>query len=292
MLLFFTACVGGDGGGNSNSSSTKAAVAAVAEGPVVQIYSNGNDGGVINNPTSPTNFTITDTCKITLIMDYHFNNGAGAGAGTIGLKDGNGKVIGTWAVTVRSNVYWDAKPNVVIGPGTYTVVDSDTGTWSQNNQSRNQGMSIISGIWVNKSNVVASAPASVTASAVASASATPTQEVKNADPDWWKKQPELKQEDQAVHSVMTGFEKALTAKDMKQSLTYFSPDAQVKYSQVLAKSPDLLPQMAKDMQNATLSFLSLDTTMGRIAEYSLIVDGKTYYIVFIKIDGKWVLKSF
>jgi hypothetical protein len=114
------------------------------------------------------------------------------------------------------------------------------------------------------------------------------------DPDWWKKQPDLKKEDQAVQSVISDFGKALAAKDVKQAASYFAPEAREKYSQVLAISPDLLPQMAKDLEKATLSFLSLDTdfSLSRMAEYQLKVDGNTFYIVFIKIDGKWMLESY
>ena len=75
---------------------------------------------------------------------------------------------------------------------------------------------------------------------------------------------------------------------------FFSPDVRDKYSEALAKSPDLLPQMAKDLEKAKLSFLSLDTDfeLSRIAEYALLKDGNTFYITFIKIDGKWLLESF
>ncbi len=114
------------------------------------------------------------------------------------------------------------------------------------------------------------------------------------DPDWWKKQPDLKKEDQAVQSVIRDFGKTLAAKDVKQALTYFSPDVMDKYQKVFTQSPDLMPRMAKDLEKATLSFLSLDTDfeLSRIAEYTLKVDGNTFHIVFIKIDGKWMLESY
>jgi len=118
----------------------------------IKIFNNGNIGGVDNNPTSPTTFTLTKTYKITLIEDYHWNYGQGASPGTIGLTDNDGNAVGTWNVTTKSgqggvaNAVWDAAPNVVIGPGTYTVVDSDPATWSQNSQSNNQGFTLIKGV--------------------------------------------------------------------------------------------------------------------------------------------------
>jgi hypothetical protein len=154
LVLMLPAC-GGVGGKQTAAATTSAEISFTDL--ETQIYSNGNDGSVYNNPTNPTVFTLNNTCKVTAIMDYHYNYGGGASAGTIGLKDSTGKSVGTWTVTVRSDVYWDVKPNVVIGPGTYTVVDSDTSTWSQNNESNNQGMSIISGIWATRTTPIASA---------------------------------------------------------------------------------------------------------------------------------------
>lgn len=127
-----------------NSSVTRTPAAITGE--EVEIFNNGNIDGVLNNPVGPTSFTLTRTYRITLIEDYHWNNGKGASAGTIGLRDSSGKVIGTWNVTVRSNVYWDVRPDIDLGPGTYTVVDSDPSTWSQNAGSSNRGFTIVKGI--------------------------------------------------------------------------------------------------------------------------------------------------
>ena len=127
-----------------------------------------------------------------------------------------------------------------------------------------------------------------------SASPAAQEPLEKGDPDWWKKQPDLKKEEQAIQTVMTDFGKALTAKDVKQVAVYFSPDVRDKYSQALGSAPDLMPKMAADLQKATLNFLSLDTdfSLSRMAEYAITKDGKTFYIKFIKIDGKWMLESF
>jgi hypothetical protein len=45
-----------------------------------------------------------------------------------------------------ANAYWVVKPNVVIPPGTYTVVDSDPGTWAQNSETLGKGMAWGKGI--------------------------------------------------------------------------------------------------------------------------------------------------
>ena len=161
---------------NSPSGPTTADGTAVTATSETEIFNNGNSSGVINNPTGgPTTFTINDSYKVTLIIDYHWNNGQGASAGTIGLKDANGKVIGTWPVTVRSGVYWDVIPNVVIGPGTYTVVDSDLSTWAQNNQSKNQGITDVKGLAITYvTNSQSQTPTSKTSDSSTSSIPTPS----------------------------------------------------------------------------------------------------------------------
>lgn len=110
------------------------------------IYSNGNAGGVYNNPTSQATFTLTNTYNVMSISTYHWNSGRGAIPGTISLKDSSGKTVGTWTATGRAgNKYWDVTPNIKLGPGTYTVIDSDTSTWAQNSETNNQGMFIVKG---------------------------------------------------------------------------------------------------------------------------------------------------
>ena len=151
--------------GGSGTSATTASVAATMAASETEIYSNNNIAAVINNPTGgPTTVTVTGNYKVTLITDYHWNNGQGSPAGTIGLKDSSGKVIGTWPVTVRSGVYWDVKPNTVIGPGTYTVVDSDAATWAQNSQSGNKGITDVKGLAISYAGAAAPAQTSAQSS--------------------------------------------------------------------------------------------------------------------------------
>jgi hypothetical protein len=122
-----------------------------------------------------------------------------------------------------------------------------------------------------------------------------TQEaVEKGDPDWWKKQPDLKKEETAINETITNLCTAFTAKDTQKVLSYIAPDDREKFKTIFSKSPDIMPQIAKDMEKATLSFLSLDAdnTLDRVAEYTMKIDGNTFYIVFIKIEGKWLIKNF
>jgi hypothetical protein len=111
----------------------------------------GNIYGVLNSPIEPPRFVITRPHQITYVYTYHWNGGRGSQPGTIALRKADGTVFGPWRVTTRSgqggapNVYWEASPNLVIPAGTYTVVDSDPATWSQNAQSGGKGFAIIKG---------------------------------------------------------------------------------------------------------------------------------------------------
>jgi hypothetical protein len=116
-------------------------------GEAVKFFDNGNDDAVLNNPTEPTVFTTDKWYKITKITNYHWNDGAGAEPGAIGLRDSSGTGYGPWAAEgANNNVYWSCVPDQVLPPGTYTVEDSDPATWAQNVASGGCGLTWIEGI--------------------------------------------------------------------------------------------------------------------------------------------------
>lgn len=110
-----------------------------------QIFSTGNDYGVLNGGTSPS-FTLRRAVIVTYIMTYHWNNGRGTTGGTISLRNQDGTIFGPWKVNVVNNVYWIVNPQVTLMPGTYTVIDSEPSTWAHNPQSGGRGHTIIKGI--------------------------------------------------------------------------------------------------------------------------------------------------
>jgi hypothetical protein len=120
----------------------------VQQGPV--IFNNGNIGGVSSGPTSPTTFTLDRAYMITLIQNYHYFSG-GAAPGTISLKDQSGRTYGPWQAKGLpgqggvKNAYWDVNPNITLQPGTYTVIDSNPKTWSQNSESKGRGFTRVEG---------------------------------------------------------------------------------------------------------------------------------------------------
>jgi len=103
-------------------------------------------GAAYNGATKPTIFTISRSWLVTKVVTYHWNNGQGVTPGTIGLRASDGTTYGPWTAVGEPgsggvvNAYWAVKPSTVIPPGTYTVVDSDPTTWSQNQETDGAGM--------------------------------------------------------------------------------------------------------------------------------------------------------
>jgi hypothetical protein len=54
---------------------------------------------------------------------------------------------GPFATESLNSFYWVAKPNQIIPAGTYTIVDSDPATWSQNSETKGQGMTWMMGVF-------------------------------------------------------------------------------------------------------------------------------------------------
>lgn len=121
------------------------------EGDPVEIFSNNNIKAVFNGGT-PARFTTDKDVWMTELGSYHWNNGAGAPAGTLGIESADGKVsYGPWQVELSNlggprNVYWIAKPNAWLPAGSYRVIDSDPSTWAQNADTSGQGIAWIKGI--------------------------------------------------------------------------------------------------------------------------------------------------
>ena len=120
-------------------------------GQEVTLFDSMNSAGVGNQPSAPATFTIRRPHVVTSIVTYHWNDGRGTRAGTIALRDAAGRVFGPWRVAGSPgqggvpNAVWLAKPNVTLPAGTYTIIDSEPATWSQNSSSGNRGMGAVKG---------------------------------------------------------------------------------------------------------------------------------------------------
>jgi len=109
-------------------------------------------GTVYNGITAPTMFTINEPWLVTEIYTYHWNNGQGATPGTISLRSADGTTYGPWQASGQPgqggvvNAGWLVNPNIVVPPGTYTVLDSDPSTWVQNAETGGAGIARGTGI--------------------------------------------------------------------------------------------------------------------------------------------------
>jgi len=131
------------------------------------IFSTVNQYAVdIGVPPNPVVFTLSSPQTIELISDYHIG---AAGAVTISIYQGT-QLIGSYAATMgqfASNMtiglpnlttnpngtyvgprgrqaYYQVTPNVVLGPGTYTIVDTEAvSSWTYDPESSYRGMTSI-----------------------------------------------------------------------------------------------------------------------------------------------------
>ncbi len=129
------------------------------------VFDNTNIEGVLSNPTNPTEFTISESTYLTSILNYHYywNDSHPRAQPTdkaIKLRRSDGTEFGGWPVLTGSgqnktpDANWVCTPQVILPPGTYTILDPDPASWSQNNASGNRGMSRVRGIAVAKTNPV------------------------------------------------------------------------------------------------------------------------------------------
>lgn len=129
---------------------------AVPEEDPIEIFNNNNIKTVMNGGTSPQ-FTTDKDVWMTELGSYHWNNGAGAPAGTLSIQSVDGKTsYGPWKAELsnlggKHDVYWIAKPNAWLPAGSYRVIDSDPSTWAQNSDTGGQGIAWMKGIKSNPS---------------------------------------------------------------------------------------------------------------------------------------------
>lgn len=123
-----------------------------AEGPPAHVvfFNNTNTDPVGSGPRQPTIFSITKPYFVTRIYTYHWNGGRGSPPGQISLIDANHNERGPWEArgvegSGVPNASWLVEPNIVLPAGTYRVIDSNPGTWSQNEKSEGRGFAFIQG---------------------------------------------------------------------------------------------------------------------------------------------------
>jgi hypothetical protein len=110
----------------------------------------GNDFGV-QNGGKPIAFTTDRVRRVRQITTYHYNLHKGtSGGGSYTIKRADGTVLGEFTVNRTAdgqggvkNVYWYADVDFELPAGSYTLEDSDPGTWGQNAQSKGIGFGAV-----------------------------------------------------------------------------------------------------------------------------------------------------
>lgn len=104
---------------------------------------------------------------------------------------------------------------------------------------------------------------------------------------------DLKVEEAKINKVIGQLSIAFKAKDIEGALKYFAEDERDIYRKAFTRSPDVLPEMAADLEKAKINTLSFNSDEhSRIAEYLIKSGSQTSSIVFINIAGQWLLKEF
>jgi hypothetical protein len=103
---------------------------------------------------------------------------------------------------------------------------------------------------------------------------------------------DFKVEEAKINDVIGKLCSAFKAKDLEEALKYIQAEERDKYRKVFSQSPDVLPKLAADLEKAKINFLSFESiAQCRTAEYSIEADGQSFSVVFIMIDGQWMLKA-
>ena len=112
-----------------------------------------------NGPTQATVLDLSEKTYITKIATYHWNDGSGTSSpGMITIIDLNEKESEGTEKTYEfsasghdgkdgvPNVYWIIEPDLDLMPGRYEIQDSDSATWSYNEETDGVGVTKVWGI--------------------------------------------------------------------------------------------------------------------------------------------------
>ncbi|MBS7526873.1 carboxypeptidase regulatory-like domain-containing protein [Fusibacter paucivorans] len=144
--------------------------AAVIDSPAVEgkremLFDNEDFYKMKPAPTKATSFTVQET----LILDYlevmHQLGTIPNADSTIHLKDASGNVYGPWPAVLGESFDAESidaagytvlfvKPNAVLYPGTYTIMNAENASWLYSDYSENAGMAYIEGVIPAQGNTV------------------------------------------------------------------------------------------------------------------------------------------
>lgn len=138
-----------------------------------------------------------------------------------------------------------------------------------------------------------------TASVLSGMPAIPEDSPEGMDNADWKTYPDLLAEKKAIEESLSGFKNALKAGDVGGASGFVDESCRETYSALFEGKPEAMPSFAALLEKADMSFMSSPenadpgtTSTLRTSEYAVDVGGFTFYVRWVKRDGKWVLFDF
>jgi len=120
----------------------------------------------------------------------------------------------------------------------------------------------------------------------------------NEDADW-RNYPDLPDVKKAIEQTFQDFRRALEEGNIEDAANCIAEGRREEYSALFAHRPDAMPSFAGILERAEMSFLSAPeradpatTSTLRTSEYSVVLDGFTFYLRWVNVDGQWVLFDF
>lgn len=118
----------------------------------------------------------------------------------------------------------------------------------------------------------------------------------------WKKQPDYKQEAEAVKECLNALADALDGGNIEEALTYIDADKADQYRQLFYENESNLSNLVYALKNNEITFLStagegydaqrMATVKGKLPDtYSTASDQTGIIITMIKLDSGWVVAS-
>ncbi len=115
------------------------------------------------------------------------------------------------------------------------------------------------------------------------------------DDSHWENYPDLQEEKEAISQTMEGFSEALKTGDPHATAPFIFDERGESYRELFSSNPEAMESFGEIITEAEISFLSEhddSTPENRTAEYSLEMDGFTFYLIFMKVEDSWVLYDF
>ena len=115
----------------------------------------------------------------------------------------------------------------------------------------------------------------------------------------WRNYPDLPEEKAAIEENFQEFRSALKEKDIPRAVSHIDAGCREEYAALFAHNPEAMPSFADLLERAEMSFLAAADRVNpatssslRTSEYAVEIDGFTFYVRWIKVDGQWMLFDF